>query len=111
MGSIRQNRVETVMQRELSTFFQRNAREYTLGNMVSVTKVNISADLSFARVYLSIFGAAEATDVLKNINDHKSKIRGAVGVALKNLRKLPEFVFIIDDSIDYAMKIEELLKK
>ena len=111
MGSVRQNRVEAAMQRELSTFFQRNAREYALGNMVSVTKVNISADLSFARVYISVFGAADADEVLKNINDNKSKVRGAVGVALKNLRKMPEFVFIIDDSIDYAMKIDELLKK
>jgi ribosome-binding factor A len=111
MGSIRQNRVESAMQRELSTFFQRNAREYTLGNMVTVTKVNISADLSFARVYLSVFGAAESKDVLAKINENKSRIRGAVAVALKNLRKIPEFVFVIDDSLDYAMKIEELLKK
>lgn len=111
MGSVRQNRVESAMQRELSTFFQRNAREYALGNMVTVTKVNISADLSFARVYLSVFGSAESEDVLKHINENKSRVRGAVSQALKNLRKTPEFVFIIDDSLDYAMKIDELLKK
>lgn len=111
MGSVRQNKVETAMLRELSVFFQRNAREYTLGNMVTVTKVSISADLSFARVYLSIFGSAETEEVLKHINDNKSKIRGVIATALKNLRKVPEFVFLIDDSLDYAMKIDDLLKK
>jgi ribosome-binding factor A len=111
MGSVRQSKIETVMQRELSVFFQRNAREITLGSMVTVTKVNVTSDLSLARVYVSIFGAAEKEDVLKSIYEHKSKVRGAMGVALKNLRKMPDMVFKIDDSLEYAQKIDELLKK
>jgi ribosome-binding factor A len=99
------------MQRELSVFFQRNAREVTLGNMVTVTKVNVTSDLSLARVYVSIFGAAEKEDVLKSIQENKAKVRGAMGVALKNLRKMPDMVFKIDDSLEYAQKIDELLKK
>jgi ribosome-binding factor A len=111
MGSVRQSKIETVMQRELSVFFQRNAREIALGNMVTVTKVNVTSDLSLARVYVSIFGSAEKEDVLKSIKEHKSKVRGAMGVALKNLRKMPDMVFKIDDSLEYAQKIDELLKK
>jgi ribosome-binding factor A len=49
MGSIRQNKIEGVIQEELSTFFQRNAREICLGAMVSVTSVRVTSDLSLAR--------------------------------------------------------------
>lgn len=55
MASIRQNRVERVIQEELSQYFQRNASEVCLGAMVSVTIVRVTSDLSLARVYLSIF--------------------------------------------------------
>lgn len=111
MSSIRQNKIEGVIQEELSTWFQRNAREYCLGAMVSVTTVRVTSDLSLARCYLSIFAGPEKKVVLDHINLHKGRIRGEVGKRLKNMRKIPELVFMIDDSIDYAMKIDSLLKK
>ncbi len=111
MGSVRQNKIEGVIQEELSVYFQRNAREICLGAMVSVTVVRVTADLSLARIYLSVFAGPSKDEVLKSIHDNTSKIRGEVGKRLKNLRKIPELVFKIDDSLDYAMEIEALLKK
>ena len=111
MGSIRQNRIEGVIQEELGTYFQRNAREVCLGAMVTVTTVRVTSDLSLARCYLSIFAGPEKTEVLNSINVHSTKIRGEVGKRLKNMRKIPELVFHIDDSLDYAMQIDSLLKK
>lgn len=110
MSSIRQNRVEGVIQEELSVFFQRNAREICLGAMVSVTIVRVSADLSIARIYLSIFAGPDKKEVLQSIHDNTRKIRGEVGKRLKNMHKIPELLFYIDDSMDYAMEIEKLLK-
>lgn len=111
MGSIRQNKIEGVIQEELSTFFQRNAREICLGAMVTVTSVRVTSDLSLSRCYLSIFAHADKKEVLESIQVNTGKIRGEVGKRLKNMRKIPNLVFFIDDSLDYAMKIEELLKK
>lgn len=111
MGSIRQQKIEGVIQEELSVFLQRNAREICLGAMVSVTTVRVTSDLSLARCYLSIFAGPAPKEVLDNINVHSGKIRGEVGKRLKNMRKIPELIFHIDDSLDYAFKIEELLKK
>jgi ribosome-binding factor A len=111
MSSTRQNKIEGVIQEELSTFFQRNAREICLGAMVSVTQVRVTSDLSLSRCYLSIFAGPPKTEVLENIQLNKGKIRGEIGKRLKNMRKIPELIFFIDDSLDYAMKIEELLKK
>ena len=92
-------------------FFQRNSREICLGSMVTVTTVRVTSDLSLARCYLSVFGAADKKEVLGSINAATGRIRGEVGKRLKNMRKIPELAFYIDDSLDYAMKIDELLKK
>lgn len=109
--SIRQNKIEGVIQEELAVFFQRHAREVCLGAMVSVTVVRVTPDLSLSKVYLSIFAGPSKEEVLESIRSHVSKIRGEVGKRLKNMRKIPELVFYIDDSLDYAQEINQLLTK
>ncbi|MFY7943419.1 MAG: 30S ribosome-binding factor RbfA [Crocinitomicaceae bacterium] len=111
MGSIRQNKIESVIQTELSTFFQRHASDVCLGSMVTVTVVRVTQDLSLARCYLSFFLGPEKQKVLENIKANYGKIRGEIGKRLKNMHKIPELTFFIDDSQEYAQKIEELLKK
>ena len=94
MSSIRQNRIEGVIQEELATYFQRNASEICLGAMVSVTIVRVTSDLSLARIYLSVFAGPDKKEVLENIQQNSRKIRGEVGKRLKNMHKIPElFIF------------------
>lgn len=111
MSSIRQQRIETVIQEELASFFQKNARDICLGAMVSVTQVRVTSDLSLARCYVSVFAGPKPKEVLQSIRENSGKIRGDVGRRLKNMRKIPELVFHIDDSMEYASKIDQLLKK
>ena len=110
MSSIRQNRIEGVIQEELATYLQRNASEICLGAMVSVTIVRVTSDLSLARIYLSVFAGPDKKDVLTNIQQNSRKIRGEVGKRLKNMHKIPDLQFFIDDSLDYAETINKLLK-
>jgi ribosome-binding factor A len=49
--------------------------------------------------------------VIKELNTHKAPIRHLLTKAISNLRKMPELTFKLDDSLDYAEKIDELLKK
>ena len=111
MSSIRQSKIEAGIQQELATVFQRNASEICLGAMVSVSTVRITSDLSLARCYLSIFAGPDPKEVLENVEANKGKIRGEVGKRLKNMKKLPQLAFFIDDSLDYAQQIDDLLKK
>ena len=67
MGSIRQNKIEAVIQTELAVFFQRHSAEICLGSMVTVTIVRVTSDLSHARCYLSFFTGPEKQTVLNNI--------------------------------------------
>lgn len=111
MGSIRQGRIESTIQKSIATFLQRNSKDFCLGAMVTVTTVRVTPDLSLAKTYLSIFSPKEdQKTVLKHINDNSGKIRFEVGKELSNLRKIPELSFYIDDSLDYAMEIDRLLK-
>jgi ribosome-binding factor A len=111
MGSIRQNKIEAVIQTELTTFFQRHASDICIGSMVTVTVVRVTQDLSLARCYLSFFLGPEKQKVLENIKANYGKIRGEIGKRLKNMHKIPELTFFIDDSQEYAEKIDQLLKK
>ncbi len=111
MATIRQEKISELIQQELSIIFQKEARNICLGAMVSVTIVRVAPDLSIAKVYLSIFGYKDKKAVLESVKDNKSKVKFALSqVIKKQLRKTPDLNFYLDDSLDYAMEIEQLLK-
>jgi ribosome-binding factor A len=111
MASIRQNKVGKLIQRELATIFQRETRTFCGGALVSVTIVRVTPDLGVARGYLSIFGVKDKEEIIKKINGHSGEIRYQLAAKLKHqLRRTPELEFFIDDSLDYAENIDDLLK-
>ncbi len=110
MASIRQEKVAGVIQRELSQIFRSEARTLCLGSMVSVTIVRVAPDMGSARVYLSIFGVEDKQAVFRNIQKNAKHIRHNLSMATrKQLRRTPELSFYLDDSLDYAEQIDELL--
>ena len=71
-----------------------------------------SPDMSIARVYLSVFPSERSQEIVKNINDNMKSIRYELGTRVRHqLRIIPELKFFVDDSLDYAERIDELLKK
>lgn len=95
----------------MADIFLKKGGELAHGKMVSITKVRISPDLSFARIYVSIYPSAGQDEVLKSIQDHSSKIRFEMGQKIRRqLRIVPEIAFFIDDSLDYIDNIDRLLK-
>lgn len=112
MSSIRQNRVARLLQKEVSLIIQGKTNELFPGTMVSVTVIRVSPDLSFAKVYLSIFGNIEPKEGIKIANENASVIRGELGRKVgKQLRITPEVAFYLDDSIDYMEEIEAKLNQ
>ena len=111
MDSIRQNKVAKLLQKELAEIFRSEARNLFNGAFITVTIVRVSPDMGLAKIYLSIMGNNGKAS-LKMVEEKTKEIRKRVGNALgKQLRIIPELHFYIDDSLDYAMKIEALLKK
>jgi len=112
MSTLRQNKVESLLKRDLSIIFQQHSRDFGVSEMITVTTIRISPDLSFARVYLSVFPGGKAVEALEKIKAHSSSIRGVLGKKIgKQVRIVPNLAFYIDDSLDYADRIDDLLKK
>ena len=110
METTRQNKIARLIQKELSEIFLAQTKSMP-GVLVSVSVVRISPDMSYARAYLSIFPSERAEEIVKNINANANAIRFELGGRVRHqLRIIPELKFFIDDSLDYAEKIDQLLK-
>ena len=111
METTRQQKVARQIQKDLSEIFMLATREITQGKMITVTVVRMSPDLSLSKVYLSIFPSDDADKFIDNLQHHIRYIRLELGKKVRHqLRVVPELAFFIDDSLDYAEHIDELLK-
>lgn len=111
METTRQKKISALIQKELSIIFQQKMNEFQ-NKLISVTIVRTAPDLSSAKIYLSIFPEDNKKDVFAEIKSSKSNLRFELGNRIKNqVRKIPDLQFYIDDSLNYAERIDNLLKK
>ncbi|WP_435625851.1 30S ribosome-binding factor RbfA [Flagellimonas sp.] len=112
MESQRQRKIAGILQKDMVDILQRAATDGGMqGTLISVTKVNVTVDLSIAKVYVSIFPNQKAHELLNGIQSNTSLIRHELAQRTKNqLRRVPELNFFLDDSLDYIDKIEQSLK-
>lgn len=112
MESVRQSKVAKLLQKELAEIFRANSKTMFNGGFITVTVVRVSSDLSSAKVYLSLMATQDVNALFKIINDQKTHIRKLLGMEIgKQVRVVPELSFFIDDSYDYAEKINKLFNK
>ena len=110
METTRQQRIARLLQKELSEIFLLEAKA-TNGVILSVSAVRVTPDLSIASVYLSIFPNNKREEFIEAINANTKTVRYDLGKRVRHqLRIIPELRFFVDDSLDYAEKIENLLK-
>lgn len=82
------------------------------GAMLTVSEVRVSPDLSVAKVYVSIFPSAKQPEVMDILKESTKTLRGELGRKVaKQLRIVPELIFLLDTSLDYAEHINDLLKQ
>lgn len=111
MPSNRIGRINEEIQRELSGQLRRlkDPRVSQVG-MVSITRVDTTGDLRYARVYVSVLDKAQEKEVLKGLKSAAGFLRRELGQALQ-LRYTPELQFIPDDSILHGAHILEVLRQ
>lgn len=111
MESTRIQKIQRQIQKDLSEIFREDTAKMR-GVIVSVSNVRVSPDLSIARVHLSVFPSERAQEIVDGVNQNVKTIRYVLAQRVRNqLRKTPELVFYVDDSLDYIEHIDELLKK
>ncbi len=110
METTRLQKIGRLLQKELGDIFLLQTKAMH-GVLISVSEVRVSADLSIAKVYLSIFPSEKSTEIIQAIKDNNKAIRYDLGQRVRlQLRKIPELSFFLDESIDYLENIDKLLK-
>jgi ribosome-binding factor A len=108
----RQKQIGQQVQQELSGIFQRMGFNVVDGGMISVAAVKMTPDLLEAKVYLSMFQIKSPTEMLERIKERMGEIKKSLGMGLgKQLRRIPDLSFFLDDTLDYVFRMEELFKK
>lgn len=112
METQRQKKIAGVIQEDIVDILQRAAKDGGLqGTLISVTKVKVTTDLSIAKVYISIFPNKQATELMEGIKSNQPLIKHELAQRTRNqLRRVPELLFYLDDSIEYMDNIEKSLK-
>lgn len=110
---IKTERVNSELQRKISKVIAEDIKDPRMGSaLVGVTKVYTTPDLKYAKVYLSVF--AESDEERKAAFDTVCRSATFIRARLKdevNIRLLPELRFLLDDSVDYSIKIDGLIAK
>ena len=110
MDNNRLQKVNRLIQKELGELLLIEAKKMP-GVIISVTNVRVSADLSVAHSYLSVFPSEKSKELVSNINENVKTVRYDLGKRLRNqLRLIPELTFHVDDSLDYIDNLDNLLK-
>lgn len=110
MASNRISRINEELQRELSALIRSLKDPRVQQSMVSVTKVEATGDLRYAKVYISVLEKERSRDVLKGLKSAGGFLRREIGNRLQ-LRYTPELVFELDDSIEHGAHIFDLIAK
>ena len=108
MASNRIGRINEEIQRELASLIP-NVKDPRVTGMISVTAVDTTPDLRYAKVYISVLYKNDSTQVLKGLKSAAGWLRRELGHALQ-LRYTPELTFVQDDSIDKGAHILDMLR-
>lgn len=104
-----QKKLSKLMMQELSELLQQK-HVYMPGTMLTVSQVKVPADLSLAKVYVSVLPDSKLEELVDLLNKHSWEIRKSLAGRIKNkIRKIPELKFYPDDSFKEADRISRLL--
>lgn len=107
--SMKNIRVNTEVQRELSNIISREVKDPRIAPMTTVVAAEVTPDLKYCKAYISVLGSDEAAqDTLKGLKSAEGFIRSRLAQTV-NLRNTPEISFILDQSIAYGVRMSRLI--
>ena len=106
----RMGRIGEEYKKELSQIIDRELKDPSITGMISVTKVKVTNDLKYAKIYISILNSKDEKATIEGLKKSSGFIRTELAKRI-NLRNTPELIFEIDDSMEYGAKIDSILKE
>jgi ribosome-binding factor A len=111
MSERRKARFESLFLEETASIFMKRGNEWFGTSLISVPEVRFSPDLRNAKIFISLHGIEKPERLFKAIVEKKGAIKKELGQRVGGqVRKMPEIELVLDDSIDRAARIDELLK-
>ena len=108
-NSIKNTRINSEVQRELSNLILREIKDPRISTMTTIVGVEVSPDLKTAKVYVSVLGDEEQiSETYKGLKSAASFLRTQLAKNI-NLRNTPELEFIMDQSIEYGVNMSKLI--
>ncbi len=105
----RLNRVNEELKKEISNIITFELKNPNVTGLISVTKAKITPDLKYAKIYVSILNSKNVDKTMQGLKESAGFIRSQIAKNI-NLRITPELIFELDDSLEYGMKIDNILK-
>lgn len=105
----RLNRINEELKKEISQIISFELKNPDATGLISITKVKITPDLKYAKVYVSLLNSKNEEKTIEALKSSAGFIRSLIAKRI-NLRITPELVFEKDDSMEYGMKIDSILK-
>lgn len=106
----RLGRIDEELKKEISQIINYELKNPKITGLISVTKTKITPDFKYAKVYVSILNSKNLKETFINLKKSSGYIRTEIAKRI-NLRITPELVFVLDDSMEYGAKIEQILKE
>lgn len=106
----RLGRIDEEYRKEISQILSFELKNPNVTGLISVTKVKVTNDLKYAKVYVSILNSKNVKDTLAGLKKSSGYIRSELAKRV-NLRNTPELIFELDESIEYGTRIDAILKE
>ena len=106
----RMGRIDEEYRKELSQIIGFELKNSSITGMISVTKVKVTSDLKYAKVYVSLLNSKSKAKTMEGLKDSAKFIKSQVARTV-NLRITPELIFELDDSMEYGEKIDNIIKE
>lgn len=110
--NFRIERLNGDMQRVIAEIIEHRIKDPRKTQLVGVTKVDVAKDLKTAKVYLSIYGNSESVEqTFKTVVRCTGFIKSELAKEFRDIRQIPDLHFILDTSMEYSRKIDEILRE
>ena len=102
-------RINEEYRKEISNIIDNKLKNPNVTGLISVTKVKVTQDLKFAKVYVSILNSKNLKETLAGLKKSAGFVRSELARTV-NLRNTPEIIFELDESLEYGARIDSILK-
>lgn len=106
----RLNRINEELKKEISHILTFELKNPNVTGLISVTRAKITPDFKYAKVYVSVLNSKDVAKTMQGLKESSGFIRSQIAKT-RNLRITPELVFELDDSMEYGMKIDNIIKE